>query len=37
VGVTLNTKTGEKIDTFDMDALLHHRFGGEHGIQAPRN
>ena len=37
VGLAFYTKTGEEINAFDMDALLHHHLGGEQGIESTRN
>jgi hypothetical protein len=33
VCVPLDAEAGEKIDALDMDALLQHHLGGEHGIE----
>jgi len=33
VGLTLDAETGEKIDVFDVDALVAHQARGQHGIE----
>ena len=30
--LSLDAKSGKKIDAFDVNALIQHGFGGQHGV-----